>query len=175
MVRLQWHFESQVLIERLSENVLGKVDKGAAVLMSGLDLERLVLSGGPLGFVFPRSATQTLWFSTTWIICSIMQAAFDTAVTYVHDRKQFNVPIGTFQLMQGKIADMYVKLNSTRSYVYAVAKGCDRGRISRRVSLRLFTTPTQLTWKLFVSRIVPGQFYIQLRRLSRSHWKQCSV
>jgi alkylation response protein AidB-like acyl-CoA dehydrogenase len=62
-----------------------------------------------------------------------MQAAFDTAVTYVHDRKQFNVPIGTFQLMQGKIADMYVKLNSTRSYVYAVAKGCDRGRISRRV------------------------------------------
>jgi len=57
-------FESQVLIERLSENVLGKVDKGAAVLMSGLDLERLVLSGGPLGFVFPRSTTPTLWFST---------------------------------------------------------------------------------------------------------------
>jgi len=57
-------FESQVLIERLSENVLGKVDKGAAVLMSGLDLERLVLSGGPLGFVFPRSATPTLWIST---------------------------------------------------------------------------------------------------------------
>lgn len=71
-----------------------------------------------------------------------MQAAFDTAVTYVHDRKQFNVPIGTFQLMQGKIADMYVKLNSARSYVYAVANGCDRGRISRRVRLRLFITAT---------------------------------
>ena len=74
-----------------------------------------------------------------------MQAAFDTAVTYVHDRKQFSVPIGTFQLMQGKIADMYVKLNSTRSYVYAVAKGCDRGRISRRVRLRLYIAATQLT------------------------------
>jgi alkylation response protein AidB-like acyl-CoA dehydrogenase len=85
-----------------------------------------------------------------------MQAAFDTAVTYVHDRKQFNVPIGTFQLMQGKIADMYVKLNSTRSYVYAVARGCDRGRISRRVRLRLFIAATQLTWKCFVSRIARG-------------------
>lgn len=74
-----------------------------------------------------------------------MQAAFDTAVTYVHDRKQFNVPVGTFQLMQGKIADMYVKLNSTRSYIYAVARGCDRGRISRRVSHGLFTAATQLT------------------------------
>lgn len=67
-----------------------------------------------------------------------MQAAFDTAVTYVHDRKQFNVPVGTFQLMQGKIADMYVKLNSSRSYIYAVARGCDRGRISRRVRHGLF-------------------------------------
>ena len=71
-----------------------------------------------------------------------MQAAFDTAVTYVHDRKQFNIPVGTFQLMQGKIADMYVKLNSTRSYVYAVARGCDRGRISRRVRLGPFNVAT---------------------------------
>ena len=140
--RLQWHFRGQVLIERLSENVLGKVDKGVAVLMSGLDLERLVLSGGPLGLVFHPSITPTLETSTPYIIYSIMQAAFDTAVTYVHDRKQFNVPIGTFQLMQGKIADMYVKLNSTRSYVYAVAKGCDRGRISRRVRLRLYIAAT---------------------------------
>ncbi|GJE87109.1 isovaleryl-CoA dehydrogenase [Phanerochaete sordida] len=93
------------------ENVLGPVNKGAAVLMSGLDLERLVLSGGPLG---------------------LMQAAFDYAVEYIHDRKQFNVPVGTFQLMQGKIADMYTKMNASRSYVYAVARACDAGQVSRR-------------------------------------------
>ncbi|KAG8690931.1 hypothetical protein FRC11_008020 [Ceratobasidium sp. 423] len=93
------------------ENILGKLNKGAGVLMSGLDLERLVLSGGPLG---------------------LMQAAFDVAVEYVHERKQFGQPIGTFQLMQGKIADMYTKLNASRSYVYAVARACDRGDISRR-------------------------------------------
>jgi len=93
------------------ENVLGPVNKGAAVLMSGLDLERLVLSGGPLG---------------------LMQAAFDYAVEYVHDRKQFGVPVGTFQLMQGKIADMYTKMNAARSYVYAVARACDAGNVSRR-------------------------------------------
>ncbi|KAG8929134.1 hypothetical protein FRC02_005971 [Tulasnella sp. 418] len=93
------------------ENVLGQVNKGAAVLMSGLDLERLVLSGGPLG---------------------LMQSAFDVAVEYIHDRKQFGKPIGTFQLMQGKIADMYTKLNASRSYVYAVGRACDKGHISRR-------------------------------------------
>ncbi|KAF9469244.1 isovaleryl-CoA-dehydrogenase [Collybia nuda] len=92
-------------------NVLGRVDGGAAVLMSGLDLERLVLSGGPLG---------------------LMQAAFDGAVEYVHDRKQFGQPVGTFQLMQAKIADMYTKLNASRSYVYSVARACDQGKISRR-------------------------------------------
>lgn len=93
------------------ENVLGEVNKGAGVLMSGLDLERLVLSGGPLG---------------------LMQAAFDYAVEYVHQRKQFGQPVGTFQLMQAKIADMYTKINASRSYVYAVARACDRGHISRR-------------------------------------------
>jgi len=93
------------------ENVLGQVDRGAAVLMSGLDLERLVLSGGPLG---------------------LMQAAFDVAVEYVHDRKQFGQAVGAFQLMQGKIADMYTKLNASRSYVYAVARACDKGNVSRR-------------------------------------------
>ncbi|KAI1794662.1 acyl-CoA dehydrogenase NM domain-like protein [Ganoderma leucocontextum] len=93
------------------ENVLGPVNGGAKVLMSGLDLERLVLSGGPLG---------------------LMQAAFDYAVEYVHDRKQFGQPVGEFQLMQGKIADMYTKLNASRSYVYAVAKACDQGKVSRR-------------------------------------------
>jgi isovaleryl-CoA dehydrogenase len=93
------------------ENVLGEVNKGASVLMSGLDLERVVLSGGPLG---------------------LMQAAFDYAVEYVHERKQFGQPIGTFQLMQGKIADMYTKLYASRSYVYAVARACDRGKVSRK-------------------------------------------
>ncbi|KAI6005799.1 acyl-CoA dehydrogenase NM domain-like protein [Pisolithus albus] len=93
------------------ENVLGEVNKGAHVLMSGLDLERLVLSGGPLG---------------------LMQAAFDYAVDYVHQRKQFGQVVGTFQLMQAKIADMYTKINASRSYVYAVARACDKGRISRR-------------------------------------------
>ncbi|KAL5489989.1 hypothetical protein ACEPAI_4822 [Sanghuangporus weigelae] len=93
------------------ENVLGEVNRGAAVLMSGLDLERLVLSGGPLG---------------------LMQAAFDYAVEYVHNREQFGQPVGTFQLMQGKIADMYTKLESSRAYVYAVARACDQGHISRR-------------------------------------------
>ncbi|TBU35651.1 acyl-CoA dehydrogenase NM domain-like protein [Dichomitus squalens] len=93
------------------ENVLGPVNGGAKVLMSGLDLERLVLSGGPLG---------------------LMQAAFDYTVEYVHQRKQFGKPIGEFQLMQGKLADMYTKLNASRAYVYAVAKACDQGKVSRR-------------------------------------------
>ncbi|KAI9571381.1 acyl-CoA dehydrogenase NM domain-like protein [Boletus coccyginus] len=93
------------------DNVLGQVNKGAGVLMSGLDLERLVLSGGPLG---------------------LMQASFDYAVEYVHQRKQFGQPVGTFQLMQAKIADMYTKINASRSYVYAVARACDQGHISRR-------------------------------------------
>lgn len=98
-------------VEVPAENVLGKVDGGAAVLMSGLDLERLVLSGGPLG---------------------LMQAAFDFSTDYAHQRKQFGKPIATFQLMQGKIADMYTKLNASRAYVYAVARACDQGHVSRR-------------------------------------------
>ncbi|SJX65439.1 probable isovaleryl-CoA dehydrogenase [Sporisorium reilianum f. sp. reilianum] len=92
-------------------NVLGHVDRGAAVLMSGLDLERLVLSGGPLG---------------------LAQAAFDYAVSYAHERTQFDQPIAHFQLMQAKIADMYTKLNAARSYVYAVGRACDAGKVSRR-------------------------------------------
>ncbi|KIY71026.1 isovaleryl-CoA dehydrogenase [Cylindrobasidium torrendii FP15055 ss-10] len=92
------------------ENILGGLNNGAKVLMSGLDLERLVLSGGPLG---------------------LMQAAFDYAVEYVHDRQQFGRPVGEFQLMQGKVADMYTKLNASRAYVYAVARACDAGKISR--------------------------------------------
>jgi isovaleryl-CoA dehydrogenase len=92
------------------ENVLGKVDGGVRVLMSGLDYERAVLAAGPIG---------------------IMQACLDVVLPYVHERKQFGQPIGTFQLMQGKIADMYVTLNACRSYVYAVAKACDRGNTTR--------------------------------------------
>lgn len=92
------------------ENVLGAVGKGVNVLMSGLDYERAVLSGGPTG---------------------IMQACMDVVLPYVHERKQFGQPIGTFQLMQGKIADMYVTMNATKAYVYAVAKACDRGATTR--------------------------------------------
>ncbi len=92
------------------ENVLGEVGKGVNVLMSGLDYERVVLSAGPLG---------------------LMQAALDVVLPYVHERKQFGQPIGTFQLIQGKLADMYVTLNASRAYVYAVAKACDRGETTR--------------------------------------------
>ena len=91
-------------------NVLGAVGGGAKVLMSGLDYERVVLSGGPLG---------------------LMRAALDLVLPYVHERRQFGQPIGTFQLMQGKLADMYAATNSCRAYVYAVARGCDAGRTTR--------------------------------------------
>src|SRR4051812_4242061 len=93
------------------ENVLGEVGGGVKVLMSGLDYERLVLAGGPLG---------------------IMQACLDLVLPYVHERRQFDTPIGEFQLMQGKLADMYTALNACRAYVYAVARACDRGRTTRR-------------------------------------------
>ncbi|EMD84559.1 isovaleryl-CoA dehydrogenase [Pacificimonas flava] len=93
------------------DNVLGEEGRGAQVLMSGLDYERVVLSGGPLG---------------------IMQACLDVVIPYAHERKQFGKPIGEFQLMQGKIADMYVALNTARAYVYAVAEACDRGETARK-------------------------------------------
>ena len=92
------------------ENIMGPLGGGAGVLMSGLDYERAVLSAGPLG---------------------IMQAALDVVLPYVRDRKQFGKPIGSFQLMQGKVADMYVALNSARAYVYAVARACDHGKTTR--------------------------------------------
>jgi isovaleryl-CoA dehydrogenase len=93
------------------ENVLGREGEGARILMSGLDYERAVLAAGSLG---------------------IMQTCLDVVVPYVHDRKQFNQPIGSFQLMQGKLADMYVALSATRAYVYAVARACDRGQTTRK-------------------------------------------
>ena len=92
------------------ENVLGGIGRGVNVLMSGLDYERAVLAAGPLG---------------------IMQACLDVVMPYVHERKQFGEPIGTFQLVQGKVADMYVSTNAARAYVYAVAKACDRGETTR--------------------------------------------
>jgi isovaleryl-CoA dehydrogenase len=93
------------------ENVLGEVGGGVKVLMSGLDYERVVLSGGPLG---------------------LMAAALDVVLPYVHERKQFGEAIGTFQLIQAKLADMYVGLNACRAYVYAVARACDQGRTTRQ-------------------------------------------
>lgn len=94
-----------------AENVLGTLNGGVRVLMSGLDFERVVLAGGPLG---------------------LMAAAMDVVLPYVHERKQFGEPIGTFQLMQAKLADMYVGLNACRAYVYAVARACDAGRTTRQ-------------------------------------------
>ncbi|MDE0201903.1 MAG: isovaleryl-CoA dehydrogenase [Rhodospirillaceae bacterium] len=94
-----------------AENVIGEPGGGVGVLMSGLDYERAVLAAGPLG---------------------IMRACMDIVLPYVHQRRQFGRPIGTFQLMQGKIADMYTAMNAARAYVYAVARACDRGETSRK-------------------------------------------
>lgn len=93
------------------ENVLGTENRGVNVLMSGLDYERAVLAAGPIG---------------------IMQACMDVVIPYIHERKQFGQPIGEFQLMQGKLADMYVVMNASKSYVYSVAKACDRGEVTRK-------------------------------------------
>lgn len=94
-----------------AENVLGAVDGGVRVLMSGLDYERAVLAAGPIG---------------------IIQACLDLVVPYIHGRRQFGQPIGEFQFIQGKVADMYTALNACRAYVYAVARACDAGRSSRK-------------------------------------------
>jgi len=108
------------------ENVLGSEGKGVNVLMSGLDFERVVLSGGPLG---------------------LMQACLDVVVPYVHERKQFGQSIGQFQLMQGKLADMYVGLSVCRAYVYAVAKACDRGETTRKDSAgAILYSAEKATW-----------------------------
>ncbi len=98
-------------VEVPEENILGGLNQGVKVLMSGLDYERAVLSGGPLG---------------------IMQACMDVVVPYIHEREQFGRPIGEFELMQGKMADMYTTMNACRAYVYAVGKACDRGETTRK-------------------------------------------
>ena len=94
-----------------AQNVLGEINRGVQVLMSGLDYERAVLAGGPLG---------------------IMQACMDAVMPYLHQREQFGQPIGEFQLMQGKVADMYTTMHACKAYVYAVARACDRGRSTRK-------------------------------------------
>jgi len=98
-------------VEVPGENLLGELNRGVAVLMSGLDFERAILAAGPTG---------------------IMLACMDTVVPYIHERKQFGQSIGEFELMQGKLADMYTTMNATRAYVYAVGKACDRGEATRK-------------------------------------------
>ena len=115
-----------------AENILGQLNGGVRVLMSGLDYERVVLSGGPLG---------------------IMQACMDVVVPYIHDRKQFGQSIGEFQLVQGKIADMYTQMNAARSYVYAVAAACDRGETTRKDSAGAILFAAELATKMSLDAI----------------------
>ncbi len=124
-----------------AENVLGKENAGVRVLMSGLDYERTVLSGGPVG---------------------IMQACMDIVLPYLHDRKQFGQAIGEFQLMQGKVADMYVDLNTSRAYLYAVAKACDRGEDSRKdaAAVILYTAEKATQMALQAIQSLGGNGYI---------------
>lgn len=123
------------------ENILGEVGGGVRVLMSGLDYERLVLSGGPIG---------------------IMQAAMDIVVPYIHDRKQFGQSIGEFQLVQGKVADMYTQMNAARAYVYTVAKACDRGETTRKDAAGAILYSAELATRLALDAIqlLGGNGYI---------------
>jgi isovaleryl-CoA dehydrogenase len=124
-----------------AENILGQEGGGARVLMSGLDYERVVLSGGPLG---------------------IMQACMDLVVPYIHDRKQFGQSIGEFQLVQGKVADMYTQMNAARAYVYAVARSCDRGETTRKDSAGAILYSAELATKMALDAIqlLGGNGYI---------------
>ena len=123
-----------------AENILGGEGRGVAVLMSGLDYERAVLSGGPVG---------------------IMQACLDVVLPYVHERKQFGQSIGEFQLMQGKIADMYADLNASRAYLYAVARACDLGQDSRKdaAAVILFTAEKATQMALQAIQALGGNGY----------------
>ena len=124
-----------------AENILGQEGGGVKVLMSGLDYERTVLSGGPVG---------------------IMQACLDIVLPYIHDRQQFNQAIGEFQLMQGKIADMYTELNASRAYLYAVAGACDRGQASRKdaAGVILYTAERATQMALQAIQALGGNGYI---------------
>jgi len=124
-----------------AENVLGELGKGVNVLMSGLDYERAVLAAGP---------------------CGIMQACLDVAVPYVHERQQFGQPIGSFQLVQGKLADMYTTMNACKAYVYAVAKACDRGETTRKdaAGAILFASEKATQVALDAIQLLGGNGYI---------------
>jgi isovaleryl-CoA dehydrogenase len=124
-----------------AENVLGAVNDGVRVLMSGLDYERAVLAAGPLG---------------------IMQACLDLVVPYVHDRKQFGQPIGEFQLIQGKLADMYTGMNACKAYVYSVARACDHGRTARKdaAGAILYAAEKATAMALDAIQILGGNGYI---------------
>ncbi len=124
-----------------AENVLGGEGNGARVLMSGLDYERAVLAAGPTG---------------------IMQACMDVVVPYVHERKQFGEPIGSFQLMQGKLADMYTRMNAAKAYVYAVARACDRGETARKdaAGAILYAAETATWMALEAIQCLGGNGYI---------------
>ena len=128
-------------VEVPEENVLGGVGRGVNVLMSGLDYERAVLAAGPIG---------------------IMQACMDVVVPYIHERRQFGQAIGEFQLMQGKIADMYVTLNATKAYVYAVAKACDRGETNRKDAAgAILYAAERATWMaLEAIQVLGGNGYV---------------
>lgn len=124
-----------------AENILGEENGGVKVLMSGLDYERAVLAGGPLG---------------------IMQACMDIVVPYIHDRKQFGQSIGQFQLVQGKVADMYTQMNAAKAYVYAVAAACDRGETTRKDAAGAILYSAELATKLALNAIqlLGGNGYI---------------
>ena len=124
-----------------AENVLGEEGRGVAVLMSGLDYERTVLSGGPVG---------------------IMMACLDQVIPYIHDRKQFGQSIGEFQLIQGKVADMYTHLSASRALLYAVARACDRGEESRKdaAAVILFTAEKATQMALDAIQLLGGNGYI---------------
>jgi isovaleryl-CoA dehydrogenase len=122
-------------------NILGTKNEGVKVLMSGLDYERVVLSGGPVG---------------------IMQACMDLITPYIHQRKQFGQAIGEFQLIQGKVADMYTRLNASRAYLYAVARACDRGETTRKdaAGVILYTAECATQMALDAIQILGGNGYI---------------
>ncbi len=123
------------------ENILGKLNKGSHVLMSGLDYERVILAAGPVG---------------------IMQACLDAVVPYVHERKQFGKPIGEFQLIQAKLADMYTTLNACKAYLYSVAKACDRGETTRKdaAGVILYTSERATQMALQAIQCLGGNGYI---------------
>ncbi|EHD2251226.1 isovaleryl-CoA dehydrogenase [Vibrio vulnificus] len=114
------------------ENVLGELNHGVQVLMSGLDYERVVLAGGPLG---------------------IMRSCLDAVIPYIHDRKQFGQPIGEFQLVQGKLADMYTQMNAAHSYVYTVAAACDRGEVTRKDAAGVILYSAELATRMALDAI----------------------